>query len=106
MFQSGDQIIYRITKCTSCPGRRATDVSPEPRGEHYVYDVDKFWVVAKTFPDGTLLLETRRGKQHIVAADDDRLRRPNLWERFVYRRRFPHPSKQNESSGPSGVAHS
>lgn len=89
MFKSGDHIIYRVTKCSASPGPRATCVSPEPRGEHYIYDVDKYWAVVETRADGSLVLETRRGKQHIVSATDPRLRRPNLWERLFLRGRFP-----------------
>ena len=49
--------------------------------------------------DGTIELVTRRGKVHQVKADDPRLRPARLWERWMYRDRFPdlnHVSVQRE----------
>ena len=88
-FRPGDPVIYRATKHSAHPGPRAQAVSAETNGEGYSYVVDKFWVVAETHPDGQLVLRTRRGKTHQLAADDPRLRLANWWERFWFRNRFP-----------------
>jgi hypothetical protein len=88
-YRIGEPVIYRVTKRSAHPGRRATDVQPEPLGEDYQYQVDKFWVVAEVRPDGNLLLMTRRGKEHLIRADSPLLRRPRFWERWLYANRFP-----------------
>lgn len=87
-YQPGDWVIYRKTKFSPTPGPRAVNVFPTPGGDDYAYQVDKYWVVADVHRDGTLVLETRRGKQHEVRSDDPSLRRANLWERFWHRQRF------------------
>lgn len=88
-FQVGDPVIFRTSKFTSHPGPRAKHVTPAPRGEFYEYEVDKFWVVAEVRADGKLRLLTRRGKEHVVAPDDPRLRRAGWWERYWWRDKFP-----------------
>ncbi len=87
-YRPGDYVIYRKTKFSSQPGPRATDVRPSPNGDNYSYIVDKFWVVQHVADDGTLTLQTRRGKTHCVAPDDPLLRRANFFERWRYRDRF------------------
>lgn len=89
MYKPGDPVVYTVTKSSAHPGPRAQAVDPSSKGDHYTYVVDKFWVVAQVRPDGKLLLKTRRGKPHIVAADDPQLRPARWWERLWYRRRFP-----------------
>lgn len=91
-FSPGEQVIYRRFKCTSCPGPRAAHVSPSPRGEHYAYQVDKFWIVLEEQDDGTVVVLTRRGKQHSVRHDDPNLRRPSWWERIRFGHCFPSPT--------------
>ncbi|MCA8943405.1 MAG: hypothetical protein KDB80_12650, partial [Planctomycetes bacterium] len=76
-------------KCTTRPGPRARSVSPARHGDHYSYVVDKLWIVGEVRTDGRLALVTRRGKRHVVSKDDPRLRKPNWWERILFRRRFP-----------------
>jgi len=71
------------------PGKRASDVQPAEHGESYSYMVKKFWRVAGRLDNGALMVTTRRGKTHVVAENDPNLRRPNLFERFWYGRRFP-----------------
>lgn len=93
MFHVGDRVIYRMRKYTTHPGPRARNVAPAPHGDFYDYEVDKFWVVAEQLNDGRLLLRTRRGKEHVVPLDDPKLRRAQLWERWLYRQRF---SNQDE----------
>ena len=89
MFRIGDWLIYKLTKHSTHPGPRAKDVRPQPTGEEYSYVVDKFWVVADVEKDGRLLLRTRKGKKRIVEASDRNLRVPRIWERIIYRSRFP-----------------
>lgn len=84
----GDWVIYRKAKHSASPGPRAREIAPEPNGEEYSYCVDKFWVVSR-IENGCLVLSTRRGKQHVVEADDPNLRYARWWERFLYRHRFP-----------------
>ena len=88
-FKEGDPVIYRRQKHSYHPGPRAEDIHPEYMGEGYRYVVDKFWVVDHIDEDGTLTLRTRTGKTHTIAPDDPRLRRPSMWERLRYRRKFP-----------------
>ncbi len=51
--------------------------------------MDKYWLVKECRDDGTVLLVTRRGKEHLVREDSPNLRHANWWERFVHRNRFP-----------------
>lgn len=90
-FKQGDWVVFRRSKYTTHPGRRAQEVQAAERGEYYSYFVDKFWVVADVLPDGTLLLKTRRGKKHLIDANDPQLRHASLWERIRYRTRFGQP---------------
>lgn len=89
IFQPGNLVIYRMRKRSPRPGPRAMAISPELHGEAYSYEVEKYWVVADSLDDGTIMLQTRRGKRHRVAAVDPNLRRASWWERLLYRRRFP-----------------
>lgn len=57
------------------------------RGDTYQYVVDKYWVV-QSLQDEGLLLRTRTGKEHVVAADDPRLRLARWWERWLLADRF------------------
>ena len=100
-FRPGDYVIYRKTKFSSQPGPRATDVRPSPNGDTYNYIVDKFWIVRHVADDGTLTLQTRRGKTHRVSADDPLLRRPNFFERWRYRDRFEFSDAMD--AGDSGL---
>ena len=72
-FVKGDWVVYCKTKFTPHPGRRAREIRAAANGDNYCYSVDKFWVVANVFPDGKLLLQTRRGKKHVVDANDMKL---------------------------------
>lgn len=88
-FQPGDVVVYRKHKSSVRPGPNAKDVHPAPHGETYSYSVDKFWRVIDILPDNTLVVLTRRGKQHSVSADDPALRRSYWWERLLFSSRFP-----------------
>lgn len=87
-FRPGDPVIFRKTKRSERPGSRAKNVHPATKGEQYVYEVDKFWVVAEVHDD-RLVLMTRRGKRHVVDRQNRALRRPSLIQRWMYRDRFP-----------------
>ncbi|MCY2965171.1 MAG: hypothetical protein NT069_16310 [Planctomycetota bacterium] len=87
-IKTGDWVIYCKTKFSPHPGTRARNVQPSPNGDEYNYTVDKFWVVTDVAQDGSITLQTRRGKRHVVAANDIHLRRPKLWERWWYRDKF------------------
>lgn len=95
MFKPGDPVIFRKSKLSTRPGPRAEEIHPAPRGETYSYEVDKFWVVVETREDGTVVVETRRGKQHVIDANHPRLRHINLWERLFYRSRFPRVKRES-----------
>ena len=88
-FKPGDLVIYRKSKRSACPGPRARCVEPSAHGDSYSYQVDKFWVVCA--PDSTdrVMLQTRRGKRHLVSTGDRNLRHAQWWERLLFRRRFP-----------------
>jgi hypothetical protein len=89
MFKPGDRIIYRLSKHSSHPTPRAVAVWPEPKGESYSYEVEKYWVVAKVQPDGRIIAMTRRGKSRTIHGDDPALRRARWWERLFFAGRFP-----------------
>ena len=88
-FKPGDWVIYRKTKHSSRPGPRARDIHPEPKGEGYIYEVDKYWVVVEIRDDRKVLLQTRRGKHLLIEATDPQLRLVRWWERLIHRQRFP-----------------
>ena len=83
MFKTGTPVIYRKDKCSTRPGRRARAVAPT-RGDTYTYYVNKFWLVERRLDDGTLLVRTRRGKQHIVRANNPSLRPPTFGNEFSF----------------------
>jgi hypothetical protein len=87
-WKSGDWAVYRKTKRSASPGRRANQIVASPKGESYSYVVDKFWVVEAALPGDRLLLRTARGKSHVIDAADPNLRRPGLIQRILWRERF------------------
>jgi hypothetical protein len=102
-FKPGDWVIFRKTKQTPHPGKRAENVVPARGGDSYTYTVDKFWIVQEVRDDGTLVLRTRRGKLHIVAPTDLSLRGANWWDRIRYRNRFQAIEQEGPSSGEENV---
>jgi hypothetical protein len=94
-YHPGDWVIFRKEKHSTSPGPRAENIHAAPKGDDYYYQVDKFWVVAETRPDGKVVLRTRRGKTHVVNANDPHLRRARWWERLFYRSRFPSAGRTN-----------
>jgi hypothetical protein len=87
-LKPGDTVVYRKRKNTTHPGPRAKQIQPAAKGDYYVYVVDKFWVVRQVFSNGKLLVETRRGKRHIVNTSDPNLRRTTLWDHIRYHDRL------------------
>jgi hypothetical protein len=84
----GDRVIFSVTRHGTHPHVRAKDIRPAPHGEEYVYAVDKFWIVTER-RERLVVVRTRRGKVHCIEADDPRLRLAPLWQRLIYRSRFP-----------------
>ena len=87
-FKRGDWVVFCQMKHKTHPGRRARDVHPAANGDDYSYYVEKFWVVLDVLTNGRLLLQTRRGKQHVVDADDPNLRHATWLDRIRHRSRF------------------
>lgn len=100
-YRPGDIVIFRVTKRSGHPGPRAARIEPDPHGEEYLYEVDKFWIVGECRDDNTVVLLTRRGKQHIVQCDNPKLRRARWWERLLHRHRFPDPNQLPAEDIPS-----
>jgi hypothetical protein len=94
----GDAVIFSTIKRGTHPGPRAKEIRPEPRGEGYLYAIDKFWTVTEAH-GGQVALLTRRGKIHIVNADDPHLHRASWWLRLIYRNRFPKLPGRNAQNG-------
>jgi hypothetical protein len=87
-FKRGDWVVFRRVKHTTRPGPRARDVHATENGDSYDYIIDKFWIVTEVDADGKLMLQTRRGKTHLVDATDPKLRHASFWDRLRYRARF------------------
>ena len=87
-WNPGDWAIYRKQKRSVSPGPRAEEVHAAAAGETYTYVVEKYWIVDEVLRNGEVRLRTRRGKQHVVQADDPRLRRARWWERILLASRF------------------
>jgi len=96
-YRPGEVVVFMRQKYSQSPGPRARDVSPAETGESYTYVVDKYWLVAGMLDDGQLRVLTRTGKEHLINADDNRLRRPSLWERLFMRKKFPSTDLLSES---------
>ena len=94
-FQPGDVVVYRKQKRSLRPGSHARNIQPAPHGDTYSYLVDKFWRVDAVRTDNTLVLRTRKGKQHTLAADDANLRKTYWWERLLLGHRFPTRTPKN-----------
>lgn len=100
-FKRGDWIIYRKTKYSAHPGPRALNVAPTPKGDNYVYNVDKFWIVVEALPDETIRAVTRRQKEVTCKISDPNLRRANWFERLWHRQRFEEIAASLQSGVPS-----
>lgn len=87
-WKVGDWAVYRKSKHSAVPGRRAAGVMASCKGEVYAYVVDKFWVVEEIIEGGKLRMRTARGKRHIIDRNDPNLRPAGWLERLRYRERF------------------
>ena len=87
-FGPGDSVVYRKSKFSKHPGRRAQSVRASRKGDYYTYFVDKFWIVREVRSSGELLVETRRGKTHVIDPSDPNLRRPTWFQRLRFRNIF------------------
>jgi len=87
-WKPGDLVVCAKQKHSHSPGSRARLIDATAGGETYSYVVDKFWIVQDIGADGQLVLLTRQGKQHTIHANDPRLRRVTLWERWRHRQRL------------------
>ena len=81
-FEKGDRVVFRKAKFTPHPGQRAQKIRPTANGDDYCYVVEKFWIVAN------VMLPTRRGKTHVIDAQDPNLRHATLWDRIRHRAHF------------------
>jgi hypothetical protein len=88
MLKPGDLVVYRLTKHSTHPSRRAIDIQPSPHGEFYTYEVLKYWVVVSV-ANGRLEVLTRRGKHRQIELVDPCLRKAYWWERLFLTQRFP-----------------
>jgi hypothetical protein len=88
-FRPGDCVVYRKQKLSTHPGPHARDIDPAPNGDTYSYAVDKFYRVISVQPDHRIVVRTRKGREHTLAADDPALRRAHWWERLLLGHRFP-----------------
>ena len=88
-FRPGDVVVYRKQKSSVHPGAHARDIQPAEHGDTYSYSVDKFWRVVALQPDHTLVVRTRKGKEHTIRPDDPNLRRAHWWEWLFFWHRFP-----------------
>ncbi|MEZ5941272.1 MAG: hypothetical protein R3C18_07770 [Planctomycetaceae bacterium] len=99
-FTPGDWVICRKTKHSTHPGPRAQQVAPASNGDQYSYTVDKFWVVTEVRDDGSVVLQTRRGKQHVMPADTPNLHVANFLERWWYGSRFRSVEQATQATAP------
>lgn len=94
-FRIGEKVVYVKQKCSTCPSDRALNVMAAPRGETYEYQIEKYWLVSDVLPDGVLVLQTRRGKSHLIKQSDPNLRKASIFERVFRSRDFPVLLQQN-----------
>lgn len=88
-YQIGEPVVYRVHKRSRSPGPRAQCIHPARHGEDYSYEVAKYWMVEHVGREGLLIARTRRGKRHLLDANDRRLRPARWWERVWLHDRFP-----------------
>lgn len=88
-FKPGDPVVYRKTKHSLRPGPRASEIWPQPHGEGYTYQVEKFWRVREVRDDGKVIVYTRGGKQHAFDPADFNLHKPGWLKYLIWRHKFP-----------------
>jgi len=87
-FKVGEFVIVAKSKRSTHPSPQAKHIHPAQHGETYSYIIEKFWKVVQVFDNGTMEIETRRGKRHRVDMDTPLLRKAGFWDRLMYRHRF------------------
>lgn len=87
-FKTGEFVIFEKPKSSTHPSPQAKDIHPAQHGEAYSYVIEKFWKVVQVFDDGTIEIETRRGKRLRLDTDTPLLRKAGFWDRLLYRNRF------------------
>ncbi len=100
-FKVGDCVVYTRDKVGPTPGPRAKNVAPSTRGEHYSYEVEKYWRVTQILADDNIELVTRRGKTHAISISDPRLRRATWWEKLFLSSRFPKENRPPQAESNS-----
>ena len=88
-FHPGDFVVYKKQKRSTCPGPRAHDIAAAVQDGKFSYVVDKYWTVSEVCDDDTIVVQTRRGKQHRINCSDPNLRRVKWWQRLWIRSRHP-----------------
>ncbi len=87
-FKTGEFVIFEKSKNSTHPSPHAKDVRPAEHGETYSYIIEKFWKVVRVFENGTIELETRRGKRHRLYTATPQLRKASFWDRLLFRNRL------------------
>ena len=87
-YKVGDFIVFKKWKASTNPSPRAKDTFPSPHGDYYTYRIDKYWKVVEIIDDHTVVIETRRGKKHLIQTDQEGLRRAGLWDKMLHGKRF------------------
>lgn len=87
-IRPGDFVVFSKSKYSSHPSPRAKAIHPTQHGEFYSYIIEKFWKVVQVIDDGTIEVETRRGKRHRLDKNTPLLRRAGLLHQLIYRDRF------------------
>ncbi len=84
----GDFVIVKKFKASTRPSPRAKDIDPAMHGDTYSYRIDKYWKVVQVLDDGSIEIETRRGKRHQIDTHNQEFRKANLLDRLFHRDRF------------------
>ena len=87
-FKIGEFVIMEKVKSSTHPSPQAKNIQPSPHGEYYSYIIKKFWKVVRIFENGTIEIETRRGKHHRLDKDTPTLRKLGFWEKLRFRDRL------------------
>ena len=87
-FRPGDVVVYKKQKNSTRPGPRAHDLAAAVQDGKFSYVVDKYWVVTEVNADGSIVVQTRRGKRHTISRSDPNLRSVNWWQRLRNRAQF------------------
>jgi hypothetical protein len=84
----GDFIIVQKWKSSTHPSPRAKNLHPSPKGEMYMYEIEKYWKVVRIVDDKTIEVETRRGKRYQIEKDSFPGRKAGFFDKLFHRDRF------------------